>query len=136
MPLTTRLKHKACLPGRSFPFLSLNSPFSLSFPLLYPSPFVSSPSLRHCFEWSILPACITFCRRKGGAVGACGGVCCTDQLQPALAGGPHMFTGSIPPVEALHGGSNSRTGFHCNWSWSHKTVVFSTGFLIYIGITM
>ena len=34
-----------------------------------PSLLVSSPSLRHCFEWSILPACITFCRRRRGSGG-------------------------------------------------------------------
>lgn len=96
-------------------FSKLRSP---AFPFLSsvqkdPHPAASPPSLRHCFEWSILPA-----GGERAAAGAGGGVCCSSQSRLVLAAEPHMFTGSIPPVEPQRGCSPPRTGVRSSRSWS------------------
>lgn len=61
-----------------------------------------------------------------GAAGAGGGVCCGGQSRLAFAAEPHMFTGSIQPVEPQLGGSRPRTGARSSSrSWSHRTAVFT-----------
>lgn len=108
------------LPQPKFP------PFSFLPSAITPSLLASNLSLRHCFQWSILPGCITFFRRRRGAVGACGGVCSADQLETAVAAGPHMFTGSIPPVESPLGLRWRRTGCGSSWNRSRLTVKFQS----------
>lgn len=61
-------------------------------------------------------------------MGACGGVCSGDQSEAAVGAGPHMFTGSIPPVKALIGRSRTRTGARDDRNRSRLTVVDSTLF--------
>lgn len=132
MPLTTRLNHKPCQSYRSLPFLKFFPPF---FPSTCPPPF--SFPLNPCvivLNGASSRLALPSVGGEWGAVGACGGVCCTDQLQPAFAVGPHMFTGSIPPVKALLGERHPRTGASSGGSWSHLTAVFSTVFNIRRGI--
>lgn len=59
-----------------------------------------------------------------GAAGAGGGVCCFSQSRLVFAAEPHMFTGSIPPVEPQLGRSRPRTGSRSSRSRSHPTSVF------------
>lgn len=64
-------------------------------------------------------------------MGLCGGVCCADQSRRSSAGGPHMFTGSIPPVEAQLG---RRSGAGSNRIRSHLTPAFSPVFSSYLAV--
>lgn len=51
-------------------------------------------------------------------------MCCFSQSRLVFAAEPHMFTGSIPPVEPQLGCSRPRTGSRSSRSWSHPTSVF------------
>ena len=51
------------------PSVWLNFSFPFAWIPLVPSPPRCHTPLRHCFEWSILPACVTFSRRRRGSGG-------------------------------------------------------------------
>lgn len=54
---------------------------------------------------------------RRGAAEAGGGVCWGGQSRRVFAAEPHMFTGSIPPVEPQLGGSRPWTGSRISRIW-------------------
>lgn len=120
---TTKLQQKAaCVVGSS-----LSQTLASSFPPFFP-PFPTRPFPLHpcviVLNGASSRLALPSAGGERGAAGACGGVCCGAQSRRVFAAEPHMFTGSIPPVEPRLGRSRPRTGSLNSGSGSHRTAVF------------